>query len=87
MRGSKQQRAPAKIARVVSGLARAARANEPMRRILLDEGVPIGVRTLVAGFHVEAVPEIGWAGLSNGDLIQAVEEAGFEVMICNSVVP
>jgi hypothetical protein len=52
-----------------------------MRHILLDEGVPIGVRTLVAGFHVEAVAEIGWAGLSNGDLIQAAEEAGFEVMI------
>ena len=52
-----------------------------MRRILLDEGVPIGVRTLVTGFHVEAVAEIGWAGLTNGDLIQAAEEAGFEVMI------
>lgn len=52
-----------------------------MRRILLDEGVPIGVRTLVTGFHVEAVPELGWAGLANGDLIQAAEEAGFEVMI------
>ncbi len=52
-----------------------------MRRILLDEGVPIGVRTLVTGFHVEAVAGIGWAGFSNGDLIQAAEEAGFEVMI------
>jgi hypothetical protein len=52
-----------------------------MRRILLDEGVPIGVRTLVTGFHVAAVPEMGWAGLTNGDLIQAAEEAGFEVMI------
>jgi hypothetical protein len=52
-----------------------------MRRILLDEGVPIGVRTLVTGFHVEAVAEMGWAGLSNGDLIRAAEEAGFAVMI------
>jgi len=52
-----------------------------MRRILLDEGVPIGVRTLVTGFEVEAVPELRWAGLSNGDLIRAAEEAGFEVMI------
>jgi hypothetical protein len=52
-----------------------------MRRILLDEGVPIGVRTLITGFHVEAVAEIGWAGLTNGDLIQAAEVAGFEVMI------
>jgi hypothetical protein len=52
-----------------------------MRRILLDEGVPIGIRTLVTGFHVEAVPELGWAGLTNGDLIMAAEEAGFDVMI------
>ena len=52
-----------------------------MRRILLDEGVPIGVRTLVTGVQVETVPEIGWAGLSNGDLIRAAEDAGFEVMI------
>ena len=52
-----------------------------MRRILLDEGVPIGVRTLVTGFHADAVAEIGWAGLTNGDLIRAAEEAGFEVLI------
>ena len=52
-----------------------------MRRILLDEGVPVGVRTLVTGVHVEAVAEMGWAGLTNGDLIRAAEEAGFEVMI------
>jgi hypothetical protein len=52
-----------------------------MRRILLDEGVPICIRTLVAGFHVEAVAEMGWAGLTHGDLIQAAEEAGFEAMI------
>jgi hypothetical protein len=43
------------------------RENAPMRRILLDDGVPVGVRTLVSGFQVEAVPEIGWAGLSSGD--------------------
>jgi hypothetical protein len=51
-----------------------------MRRILPDEGVPIGVRSLVTGLHVEAVPEMRWAGLSNGDLIQAAEEAGFIVV-------
>jgi hypothetical protein len=59
-----------------------------MRRILLDEGVPIGVRTVVTGFHVEAVAEIGWAGLTNGDLIRAAEEAGFEVLItCDQKYP
>jgi hypothetical protein len=52
-----------------------------MRRILLDEGVPVGVRSLIVGYSVEAVPEIGWAGLTNGDLIRAAEEAGFTIII------
>ena len=52
-----------------------------MRRSLLDEGVPVGVRGLLTGFDVAAVPEIGWAGLTNGDLIRAAETAGYDVMI------
>jgi hypothetical protein len=52
-----------------------------MRRVLLDEGVPIGVRRLVVGFAVESVAEAGWAGLTNGELIIAAEQAGFEVMV------
>jgi hypothetical protein len=35
----------------------------------------------VAGFAVESVAEAGWAGLTNGHLIAAAEQAGFEVMI------
>jgi len=52
-----------------------------MRRILLDEGVPIGVRDLLSTYQVEAVPDIGWAGLTNGDLIRSAEAGGFEVMV------
>lgn len=52
-----------------------------MRRILLDEGVPVGVRRYIEGFSVEIVAEIGWAGLANGDLIAAADLAGFEIMI------
>jgi hypothetical protein len=52
-----------------------------MRRVLLDEGVPIGVRGLVAGFAVDSAAELGWAGLANGDLIEAAEQAGYDVMI------
>jgi hypothetical protein len=33
-----------------------------------------GAAIMVAGFHVEAVPERRWSGLTNGDLIQAAEE-------------
>ncbi len=52
-----------------------------MRRVLLDEGVPIGVRGILVGCTVSAVAEAGWAGLTNGDLIDAAERYGFEVMI------
>jgi hypothetical protein len=52
-----------------------------MRRVLLDEGVPIGVRWLVVGFPVDSAAELGWAGLANGDLIEAAEQAGYDVLI------
>jgi hypothetical protein len=52
-----------------------------MRRILLDEGVPVGVRRFLTACSVEFVPEIGWAGRTNGDLISAAEQADFDIMI------
>lgn len=52
-----------------------------MRRILLDEGVSVGLRRHLTGFSVEVVAEIGWAGRTNGDLIEAAEQAGFEIMV------
>ena len=51
-----------------------------MRRILLDEGVSGGIRAYLTGFSVELVPQIGWAGRTNGELIAAAEEAGFDIM-------
>jgi hypothetical protein len=52
-----------------------------MPRILFDENVPVGVRDQLAGFSVATVPEMDWAGLSNGELLTAAEQAGFEVMV------
>ena len=52
-----------------------------MRRILLDENLPHKLRHLLRGHDVRTVAYQGWAGLSNGELLRAVEEAGFEVMI------
>jgi hypothetical protein len=52
-----------------------------MRRVLLDEGVPVGVRQHIVGFSVETVAEVGWAGLTNGDLIAAAEAAEFDIMV------
>ena len=52
-----------------------------MRRVLLDEGVPVGVRSLVAGLAVDLAAELGWVRLANGDLIAAAEQAGYELLI------
>jgi hypothetical protein len=52
-----------------------------MRRILLDEGVPVGVRPHLQGFSVDTAAEVGWAGLVNGALIAAAEQAGYEIMV------
>ena len=50
-------------------------------RILLDENIPIGVRTILSGYDVQTVPEMGWAGLGNGALLSAAEDSRFEVMV------
>ena len=52
-----------------------------MRRILLNENIPIGVKALLAVFEVRTAGEMGWAGLTNGQLLDAAEAAGFQVMV------
>jgi hypothetical protein len=52
-----------------------------MLRILLDENLPTALSRLIIGHHVTAAFELGWAGISNGDLIAAAEAEGFEVLI------
>ena len=52
-----------------------------MRRILLDESVPLGLKAVLREHHVLAAPELGWAGITNGRLLDAAEEAGFEILV------
>jgi hypothetical protein len=52
-----------------------------MRRILLDESTPEGVRRLLTGYDVQTVPEMGWAGLTNGVLLAAADGARFDIMV------
>ena len=51
------------------------------RRLLLDESVPVGLRGILTAFEVKAAPEMGWAGISNGKLLDLAETAGFEIMV------
>lgn len=50
-------------------------------KVLLDECVPVQVRHALPGHEVISVPKLGWGGISNGDLLDAAETAGFVVFI------
>jgi PIN like domain len=50
-------------------------------RILLDECVPRRLKHELAGHDVHTVPEMGWAGKKNGELLNLLVPAGFEVFL------
>jgi hypothetical protein len=50
-------------------------------RILLDECVPLQVRSALSEHEVATVQQMGWEGMSNGDLLEAAERTDFEVFI------
>ena len=49
-------------------------------RLLLDECVPKRLRLDLPGHEVRTVPEMGWAGKQNGELL-AVAESTFDALI------
>ncbi len=50
-------------------------------KILLDESVPLQFGTALQGHEVQTVSGIGWAGISNGDLLAAAERERFHLLI------
>jgi hypothetical protein len=50
-------------------------------RILLDENTPRGVRRILTGHDVRTAPEMGWAAIANGQLLDEAEKAGFDALI------
>ncbi len=50
-------------------------------RIFLDNSVPAGLRLYLRHHQVLTAPNQRWERLENGELLKAVEDAGFEVMI------
>jgi hypothetical protein len=49
--------------------------------ILFDNGTPRGLARFLVGHSVEEPRMRGWEELSNGDLIDVAEQAGFEVLV------
>jgi hypothetical protein len=52
-----------------------------LRRLLLDQSAPLGLRTVLTGFDVTAAFDLGWERLANGRLLAAAEEAGFSILL------
>jgi hypothetical protein len=50
-------------------------------RILLDECVPRRLRQELPGHAVHTVPEMGWSGKKNGELLQLMAGQSFEVLL------
>ena len=48
--------------------------------VLFDNGTRRGLGRFLEGHSVEEARSRGWEALSNGDLIEAAEHAGFEVI-------
>ena len=50
-------------------------------RVLLDESLPRQLAREIIGHEVRTVPQEGWAGLQNGELLRRSAVAGFEAFI------
>ncbi len=50
-------------------------------KVLLDECVPLQVRNALHGHEVATAQQMGWGGISNGNLLAAAEGAGFDLFI------
>ena len=49
--------------------------------ILFDHGTPRGIARALRGHTVKEARTQGWDTLSNGDLLNAAEDAGFDVLL------
>ncbi len=52
-----------------------------MRRVLLDHCVPRPLRNQLVGCDVSTANELGWSQLRNGELLDAAEAGGFDVVV------
>ncbi len=52
-----------------------------MKKLLLDECIPRKFKNHLSGHDCLTVPEAGWAGKKNGELLSLAESAGFQVFV------
>ena len=52
-----------------------------MKKLLLDECIPRKLKNHLPGHDCVTVPEVGWAGKKNGELLSLAENSGFQVFV------
>jgi len=52
-----------------------------MSFVLLDQNAPQGLRAVLIEHDVRLARQMGWDTLENGELIDAAEKGGFDVMV------
>jgi hypothetical protein len=50
-------------------------------RVLFDQGTPLPIRRFLHSHRIRTSSEQGWSKLTNGDLLNAAEDAGFDVLL------
>ena len=50
-------------------------------KILFDQGTPVPLRRVLSAHEVATAYERGWGEKQNGDLLQAAETEGFEIIV------
>lgn len=50
-------------------------------RVLFDQGTPAPLRQSTPQDEVSTVHELGWSELSNGELLDAAEREGYEILV------
>lgn len=50
-------------------------------KILFDQGTPVPLRRHLSRHDVATAAEMDWSQLTNGELLSAATEAGFEVLV------
>ncbi len=50
-------------------------------KLLIDECLPRNLKNHITGHECSTVPEAGWAGKKNGELLSLAERAGFQIFL------
>ena len=50
-------------------------------KVLFDQGVPVPLRRELPGHAIDTLFERGWSDLENGDLLDAAEAGGYDLLI------